>query len=189
MYDNGRRETIRGYDRFSQTLLPIVRESAASLSLLYDVDVYLITFYPVNATRRQELREALPNDVGLEFWDEAAPLFYDYQKGRLLNEGKALSNHTRGLSRQHRFVVKDKLLQYDYFIAMEDDMLIHGSQMQNYIDVTNHLYQLRITANATVGTTADSRQSLTGGFDYYGEMTAKQLERTVPGWFRVEAGE
>ena len=183
MYDTGRRETIRGYDRFSQTLIPIVRESAKSLSSLCDVDVYLITFYPVNSTRRQELRKALPDHVGLEFWDEASPLFYDYQKGKLMNAGNALSNHTRGLSRQHRFVVKDKLSHYDYFAALEDDMLIHGSQMENFIEVSNELYRLRTTANVT-----RPRHSPVE-FDFYGEMTANQLERTIPGWFRVEAGE
>jgi hypothetical protein len=193
MYDTGRRETTRGYDRFGQSLIPIISETTRSLlsessGLIRHVDVYLVAFFHVNETRRLELRRALPNQVGLEIWQDAAPLMYDYQNGKLLNgQGKSISNHTRGLSRQHRFVIKDKLLHYDYVCSLEDDMILHGSQMQNYIQITNHLYHLRRTSTTNATTRRGSALD-PNHLDFYGPMTAQMLQRTIPGWFRVEAG-
>lgn len=192
MYDSGRRETKRGFDRFGQSLIPIIAETTRSLltessDLISHVDVYLIAFFQVNETRRLELRRALPNQVGLEIWQDAAPLMYDYRDGKLLIHNKSITNHTRGLSRQHRFVVKDKLLHYSYVVAMEDDMILHGRQMQNYIQITNHLYHLRTTTNAT-RRSLGRQPAVDPNLDFYGPMTAQMLQRTIPGWFRVEAG-
>jgi hypothetical protein len=216
MYDSGRRETTKGNDRFGQSLIPIIAETAKSLLnnressdnlIINHVDVYLVAFFNVNEARRMELRRALPNQVGLEIWQDAAPLMYDYQNGKLLNVQQQkdgtkkwlpIRNHTRGLARQHRYVLKDKLLHYDYFVCLEDDMILHGTQMQNYIRITNHLYHLRTTAatNATTrqqGSSPAAVAAVAGDpashhADFYGPMTAKMLQRTIPGWFRVEAG-
>ena len=51
--------------------------------------------------------------------------FYDKKLYGQLKHGESSSIElaSHGLSRQHRYVVKDKLLEYDFFTAFEDDMV------------------------------------------------------------------
>ena len=99
------------------------------IAMGYHVDVFLISHWKVLPERLQLIRDALHPSVGLQVWDDAMPIGYEIDDTS--NRTKELSKH---LARQHRFVIKDKLLEYDFFIAMEDDMLIHGDHVQHFVD-------------------------------------------------------
>ena len=74
-YDNGKRKTIQGFDRFQETFIPVLRESVESLLWQgFQVDVVVIAHY--NMTRSFLIRENLPESVGLQIWDNASPLGY-----------------------------------------------------------------------------------------------------------------
>jgi hypothetical protein len=110
-YDNGKRKTIEGRDRFVETLIPVVSESVKSMQAFgYQVDTYLIAHYSLSPSRLNLLRESLPASVGLQVWDDACPLGYPRP-----SEGSTdyIVNITRALARQHRYVIKDKFAYYD----------------------------------------------------------------------------
>ena len=113
-YNSGERNTVRGSDRFHDTLVPIVSAGVTSMIQAgYTVDVYLICGFELRPERKQLLRQALPQSVGLQVWDDAIPFNYNTKD---LKQGKVqakLKNHSRGLARQHRFVIRDKLPYYD----------------------------------------------------------------------------
>lgn len=110
-YDNGKRKTIEGRDRFVETLIPVVSESVKSmLTFGYQVDTYLIAHYSLSQSRFNLLRQSLPESVGLQVWDDACPFGYPRP-----SEGSTdrVINITRALARQHRYVIKDKFAHYD----------------------------------------------------------------------------
>ena len=213
-FNSGQRSTQRGSDRFRETLLPVLTESVYSLveSNKFDqVDVYLICGYVFNETRRVLLEAQLPSHVGLEVWDDALPYNYNMKDIRHTKNPKAtIEPHTRGLARQHRFVLKDKLPYYDVFVNFEDDMLIHAEQVQQYLLMTNHLERLReqapddeddiIMKNVGESDEEDDKQKnkrkhpkkkkLSKHHDpatkHYGPLTKQQLKQTIPGFVRVE---
>jgi len=179
-YDNGTRETQKGRDRFHSTLVPILRESAISMMESgYKVDVHLISHFLLRPERYDELRKALPSDIGLEVWDEATPLGYVLESSTT-----KIENITRALARQHRYVIKEKLLDYDIFVNFEDDMLIKGDHVRNFVEVTNELYRLRQEAPEQLNSnyTPDAMLKV-----FHGPMTKTQLKRMIPGFIRVEA--
>ena len=177
-FDNGRRETTQGYNRFSETIVPLLRESTNSMIAIgYLVDVYFIAHYAVTDARRTELQAALPASVGLQIWGEATPIGYALEYSQTV-----VQQITRGLARQHRYVIKDKLLDYDMFVNFEDDMWIKGVQVEHFWNVTNELYRLRKDApEETATSTEQARQA------FHGELTKIQLQRMIPGFIRVEA--
>ena len=146
-FDSGRRETQKGYDRFRHTVMPVLRESVASMLItgMYTVDVYLIAHYALTPERHAQLREALPESVGCQVWEEATPIAYEWETST-----EKVRLHTRGLARQHRYVIKDKLFEYDLFLNWEDDMLIRGEHVRHFHAVTNELFRLRQTAGTTL---------------------------------------
>ena len=177
-YNTGTRATQKGSDRLQETLIPVLTEGVESmLSFGHHVDVYLVCHWTVRPERLQLIRSQLPDSVGLEFWDDAMPLGYEIDdKSKRIKE---LSTH---LARQHRFVIRDKLFHYDFFIAMEDDMLIHGEHVQHFIEMSRQLAQLRTVAPEQV--TVPKGKSAADVF--YGPLTITQLSRLVPGLMRVE---
>jgi len=179
-YDNGRRETQKGYDRFSNTMMPMLRESINSMMESgYKVDVYLICHFSLRLERYDELRRALPKDIGLEVWDDATPIGYAVEFSKT-----NVTSITRALARQHRYVIKDKLLDYAIFVSFEDDMLIKGDHIQNFVEVTNELYRLRQEAPDELDNKITAEKMLNV---FHGPMTKSQLNRMIPGLFRVEA--
>ena len=158
-------------------LIPVVKESVDSmLSHGFEVDVYIVAFYKM--TRFELIRNALPPSVNVSVWSEAAPLSY---KGDQHEKPNAKLHHnTIGLARQHRFVVKDHLFEYDFFCNWEDDMVIHGEHIENYLEMTKELYRLRESAPDGK---LDNRQ---GSKNFYGPLDKEQLKRTLPGFIRVE---
>jgi hypothetical protein len=174
-YDNGKRRTVRGFDRMQETLIPVVRESVESmLRLGFQVDVVLICHYEM--TREQLIRDALPPSVGLQVWDMASPLGYKLED----KKKNYTQDVTRALARQHRFVIKDKFQYYDMFVNFEDDMLIPGDAIDNYIEVTQELYRLRVLAPDV------PPQAQFNGDQFYGVLSKSQLKRMMPGFIRVE---
>ena len=188
-FDTGRRETVRGHDRFSNTIVPIVQEATASMSRAgYQVDVYLIAHYPLSAERIQELAAVLPATSALDVWPDATPLGYPSEHGKRQDR---VAPVTRGLARQHRYVVKDKLMDsnnnnthYSIFVCFEDDMLVRGAHVRHYANVTDQLFALEQRAGQQQQQhqrrRIDPRQ-------YHGPMTSRQLSLTIPGFMRVEA--
>jgi hypothetical protein len=178
-FDGGSRATQRGSDRLRDLLIPVIAESVGSmLSLGYHVDVVVISHYKM--ARLSSIREALPSQVGLEVWDEASPYSYPHDiKGGTTSVPTLLVLNKKALSRQHRFVIKDRLWQYDLFVNFEDDMVVHGETVQNYLRMTEQLFRIRQTA-------PESLPTRSGYFQYYGELTKDQLKRCQPGLIRVE---
>lgn len=91
--------------------------------------------------------------------------------------------HTRGLARQHRYVIKDHFLHYDVFVSFEDDMLIQGAHVSHFVELTEQLYLLRQEAPDRL----PSKGRVAAGSHYHGPLTKHQYMRLVPGFFRVEA--
>ena len=158
-FDNGQRNTLQGRDRYQESLVPVVSEAVASmLSFGYEVDLYLITHYEVRSERRELLREKLPTRVGFEVWDDATPLGYKFQPGNNNKKNgqedgqqELIQPITNALSRQHRLVIKDKLLHYDLFVSFEDDMLINGHHVQHYFAMTEEF-----ASNETCGSSVET---------------------------------
>jgi hypothetical protein len=175
-FDTGRRNTVTGYDRFSNTIVPVSRESVTSMVQAgYAVDVYLIAHYNVSVSRYEELASQLPATVGLQVWDDATPIGYASEQAKAKIR---IMSVTRGLSRQHRYVVKDKISHYDLVLCFEDDMLVRGEHVAHFANVTDALYQLRPLQSSSTKVAMDQ---------FYGPMTSRQLARIIPGFMRVEA--
>lgn len=172
-YDNGHRDTVRGFDRLQETLIPVVRESIESMTVAgFDVDLVIISHY--NMTRRYLVRQAIPGAVGLEVWDDASPLGYKLED----TKHNYTQTITRALARQHRYIIKDKLSYYDFYVNFEDDMLITGDAILNFMEVSEDLQKLRSSAPETL---SSSQQH-----DFFGVLSKIQLKRMIPGFMRVE---
>ena len=173
-YDTGGRATTRGYDRLQNTVIPVIRTGVESMiSFGYDVDVFLVCHYSMKPDRLDMVRKALPNSVGLQVWNESSPLAY-----RIEPNASKIIPYTLALARQHRFVIKDKLMEYSLFACFEDDMVIKGEHVKNYLEMTQKLYKLRDEApdDDTTG----------GGDTFHGILTKSRLQRMFPGFIRVE---
>jgi len=181
-YNNGKRQTVKGQDRLGEVLVPVLVDSVNSILSHYDsyhVDVYLILGYTLRPERRQFLRNQLPTSVGLEVWDEATPLGYP--------DGSDPTNmelNTRALARQHRFVVKDKLFEYDLFMAWEDDIRITGNHVQHFLKMSAELKRLYEQAPLTVEGVPEDMDPK--NMRFHGTMTKRQMKRLIPGFVRVE---
>jgi hypothetical protein len=179
-YNTGTRNTVRGSDRLQETLIPVVAEGVDSmLAAGFEVDVYLVCHFALQPGRYDLVRAALPESVGVSVWNDATPLGYDTSKNDLTKA--SLENRTLHLARQHRFVIKDKLLEYDMFVNFEDDMVIKGEHVQHYMDVTQELRRLEELAPDE--TTLTSKEAMAA---FHGTMTKEQLKRMIPGFMRVE---
>lgn len=177
-YDEGTRATTKGFDRLLHLLIPTVKEGVSSLHEAgYHVDVFIVSHYEM--TRPHLMREALADvefDVNVRYWDNAAPLSYPPDKRE--DPKVKLWRNTLALARQHRFVVKDHLFEYDLFLNFEDDMIVHAGMVDNHLRMTRQLYELRETAPDAV----DDHQLK----NFYGPLTKDQLKRSYPGLMRVE---
>lgn len=179
-YQNGRRFTTRGDDRLVNFMLPVVREGVESmLAKGYHVHVYLICHYTMRHHRRQLIQVALPKSVKLRIWDDATPIGY-----KLENEHNHTDLVTRGLARQHRFVIKDLLMDYDFFVNFEDDMLVKGDHVEHYLNMSQQLAALRAAAPTTRFVPKNASTPMKDIF--YGPLQKLQFDRLVPGLMRVE---
>jgi hypothetical protein len=204
-YDTGRRSTTKGYDRFQNTILPVLQESMTSIWqwLLQQqqlsnqpsatrqphLHLYFVAHY--NVTRIDLLQQLIqrvkysssvshPESlITFDVWHEATPLGYAYDNNKSPDR---ISEITRGLARQQRYIVKDLLEDYDMVVAFEDDMLVHGSALEHYWTWTQKLYQGRHGATKEANYTV--QEALTR---FHGDMTLIQWQRMIPGFMRVEA--
>jgi hypothetical protein len=71
--------------------------------------VFIVCHFIMEPDRLALIRQALPASVALDYWDDATPLGYDTGREPFVK----MENRTLHLARQHRFVVKDRLLDYD----------------------------------------------------------------------------
>jgi len=179
-YNNGKRFTVAGEDRLSELLVPVLQYCVESMLTQpgWEVDVYLVLGWSLKPERRKIIEDALPPGVGLEIWDNATPIGYDLKNAgtRRKEKDEKLSEITRALARQHRFVIKDKLDEYDFFSVWEDDMLISSDHISNFLELTEMFENLAKDAPKTSDPKA-----------YHGELSETQLKRLVPGFIRVEA--
>jgi len=143
-YDKGTRGTTHGFDRLKHVMLPPLVDSVTSMtSRGWQVDVYLILGYKVLAPhRRQLIIDALPPGVGLEVWEDAIPLHYKNSFNKDPKPDQAISNGDHALSRQHRYVLRDKLQFYDFFVGFEDDMRITADHVLEFLELSNDIHQL-----------------------------------------------
>jgi hypothetical protein len=148
------------------------------LSFGYHVDVHLVCHWTMLPNRLELIRQKLPASVGLDVWDDASPLGYNVERKN--NRTEYLIQH---LSRQHRFVIKDKFTAYDFFVAFEDDMLIKGDHVKHYLKMTKELARLRTLAPDNI----DIPNGVKAQEYFHGPLTKAHLSRLVPGLMRVEA--
>ena len=203
-YDRGTRGTTSGADRLRDLVLPILVDGVSSMvERGWDVDVYLVCgFEALAEPRRRMILDALPHGVGLEVWTDATPLYYVKRHNqKLKSPDQAVELAPHGLSRQHRYVVRDKLMEYDFFLAFEDDMRITADHVVNFLEMSVDIDRAVREAGDSPdgkarveGAALDNRsvrgESMDGatvGNDVVEDpMTAEELRRLWPGFVRVE---
>ena len=122
------------------------------------------------------------------------PLGYDTGKYKEYDGSSKIEERSISLARQHRFVVRDHLLEYDVFLNFEDDMLVTGDLVQHYVRVSKEIEQLQAAApedlpdnhNNSIGNGNNPTASKATTTTYSGPMTKGQLRRIIPGFIRVE---
>ena len=183
------KEFVQGKSRWLHTVLPVILESVKSLSEHgFRVDVFLVLGYKMDEKKVRLLEQSLPLGVGLEIWHDAQAIF------KLRPHHERVKLVPKSLARQHRFVVKDKLFEYDVFAAMEDDMLIRGNHVAYYVNQTRRLQELWQVAPELGGTTdyatngsinIDSTES-NPLHQHQRQLSRKQIARLRPAFLRVE---
>ena len=96
-----------------------------------------------------------------------------------------MESNTRALARQHRYVIKDQMHNYDAFLIFEDDMRITKDHVEHFISMSVELNRLRNMAPATLPDVPEDMSDPTKMM-FYGPMTETQMERLIPGLIRVE---
>jgi hypothetical protein len=153
-YDNNNNNDNNDILSYLQKQSPVIER--------IQVDLFMITSYSINQTELQQLRTSLPYNTGLELWQQAQPLSYsckEYdsrlvpvmrgrnckhyrsnEKGRKydspFNETRLFTGYAQ-LAREHRYVIKDKLPYYDFFVVLEDDMVYTSQHVLQYIKLNN----------------------------------------------------
>jgi len=126
------------------------------------------------------VEDAIPEDygVGLEIWDRAIPY---YGATNILKPIDDIRELRTALARQHRFVVKDKHDDYDFFSCWEDDMIITSNHIQTYIDLSNEIMKL---AKAAPGEkTNEEKNQATFASP---KIIKNEYWSMIPGFMRVE---
>lgn len=181
-YNNGERETLEGQDRLMEITIPALLDGLTTMVSYYHVDVYLVLGYELSTERQNKIQDLLPTGVGLQVWSQAIPISYEYFSAK--ERRKFLSQANRILARQHRFVVKDKLQHYDFFLAFEDDMLIKKAHIDYYLQFRNEIEILK--QDAPRSELSESSSQYDRSTKFWGNLTWEQLDRTFPGFLRVE---
>ena len=201
-YDKGTRGTEHGYDRLQNIMLPPLVDGVKSMTDRgWEVDVYLVLgFKELLPERRKLIQDALPDGVGLEVWDDAIPLHYAKTYNKRPQPGMSLSVADHALSRQHRYVLRDKLQYYDFFCAFEDDIKITADHVVNFLELSNDIYNLHRTALFSVDKQAHvaeespprpnrhqpNDKSPVGNDIVDDPLSAEFVKRLFPGLLRVE---
>lgn len=144
--------------------------------------------------------DALPEGVGLEVWEDAIPLHYSktYNKPPRPDQKIELGDHA--LSRQHRFVLRDKLPYYDFFVCFEDDMRVTAEHVVNFLELSSDIRQLHqqaLSSSDQHAHVADAspprtpRHKPNDGASFGNDVvddpiSAENVKRLFPGLLRVE---
>eukprot|EP00978_Attheya_sp_CCMP212_P012973 scaffold32351_cov60-Attheya_sp.AAC.11 len=201
-YDTGTRGTSHGADRLKDVVLPAILDAVTSMVKRgWRVDLFLILGYE-KLERKSLIQDALPSGVGVEFWEDAMPLHYKKRVNqRGPDPGQKLEVATHGLSRQHRYVIKDKLMEYDFFACFEDDMRITADHVLNFLELSADIEILGEKAEAAsdgmvhvdgeshrpANKRGKSTDSAAVGNDVVDDpISAEYLKRVIPGFIRVE---
>ena len=178
-YNTGARNTKKHQDRLNEVMLPILVDNVESMvgaPFHYQVDIFLIAGYELKPEREKLIQDRLPDGVGFQVWDDAAPVGYDSR----YSPDKMVPN-TRALARQHRYVIKDNFFDYDFFVSFEDDMRITGHHVKHFLAMSAEIDKLREMAPTALDDTPVSLHN-----KFFGQMTQQQLARVIPGFIRVE---
>lgn len=173
-----------GSDRWGSMIEPVIETSVKSMLSASDttVDLYLVLSYTLPKELEESLRSKLPESVGLEIWEEATPIYFPGKDTRKPSGRGKIRQIPKTLARQHRFVVKDKLLKYDFFVAMEDDMLVHAQQVDYHMRMSHQIEQMKHSAPDEV----EIPPGVHARNMFYGPMNKKQISKLWPGFVRVE---
>jgi len=201
-YDKGTRGTKRGYDRLKNVMLPQLVDSVSSMTERgWQVDVYLVLGFPrLEDDRRKMIKDALPQDVGLEVWEDAIPLHYPNTYNKRPKPDQSLKPGDHALSRQHRFVLRDKLPFYDFFACFEDDMRVTANHVINFLQLSSDIKNLHDQALANPDHLArvsnpspprSNRHQANDGASVGNDVVddpigAEFAKRLFPGFLRVE---
>ena len=169
-------------NRLNSTTLPLLQHSIHTMiepPYNFEVDVYLILGWKLKPCDYKRILEnynhtILPPGVGLQIWDDATPIAYDNPR-----KDSTIRPITRSLARQHRFVIKDKLMYYDLFSVFEDDMMITGRHLNYFWRMSQELKLLQ--EEAENGKALNELKEIVGG-----KLTKKQISAMVPGFIRAE---
>mmetsp|Transcript_45 Transcript_45/g.126 ORF Transcript_45/g.126 Transcript_45/m.126 type:complete len:537 (+) Transcript_45:112-1722(+) len=200
-YDSGTRGTDRGGDRLQNVVIPTLRDSIGSMKDLgWHVDLVLILGYEKLAPERLQLiYDAVAVDR-IEVWEDAVPFFYSDRNKKQDPNKKQIALAYHGLSRQHRYVIKDKLPDYDFFLAFEDDMRVTESHVLNFLELSSMIETLGYQAennlhnldqpteviNPSLPRDPPHDKAKVGNDVAAGPLTAEQWKRVIPGFLRVE---
>lgn len=185
-FNNFRKKHVQHLDkdRLKTMTVPLMKEGIETMIAVgFDVDLYLVLSYTLTPERHQMVQDALPDGVNLEVWNDATPIDYDdgYRNRPPPQKVKEIS---RALARQHRYVVKDKLHDYDLFLAFEDDMLITGEHILHHLWLSEQLEQMKEASSEFV---PRKQYGVDSSEIWFGDMARKQFPRMRPGFIRVEA--
>ena len=198
-YDTGGRGTQKGKDRLKDVVIPTLVESIQRMKN-WQVDVYLILGYEKLLPERfQLIRDALPTSIvkNIFVWEDSIPYFYSDRRRRGRGASQTVELAMHGLSRQHRFVLKDELHNYDFFMAFEDDMKVTHDHVLNFLELSTMIETLTHDADSieeeytfNQGIQRDkSHDGAKVGNDVaysVADMKKNQYQRLFPGFLRVE---
>ena len=201
-YDKGTRGTQHGYDRLQHVVLPQLIDSVSSMvNKGWKVDVYFVLGYETLANdRRQMIKDTLPNGVGLEYWEDAIPYHYANTYNKRPKDDQMLKIADHALSRQHRFVLRDKLPFYDFFACFEDDIRITAEHVIKFLQLSSDIKQLHDKAMSNPdhlvhvedeSPPRSQRHQPNDGASFGNDVvddpiSAEHVKRLFPGLIRVE---
>eukprot|EP00550_Attheya_septentrionalis_P009809 CAMPEP_0198283676 /NCGR_PEP_ID=MMETSP1449-20131203/3247_1 /TAXON_ID=420275 /ORGANISM="Attheya septentrionalis, Strain CCMP2084" /LENGTH=540 /DNA_ID=CAMNT_0043980401 /DNA_START=200 /DNA_END=1818 /DNA_ORIENTATION=+ len=175
-------------NRWEDWVLPVVQQSIQNMikdPQHYHVDLFIILGYPLDRQHKKNIQKNLPEGTGLQFWsiDEQDSVENDSE-----NQDKLLA-----LARHHRYVIKDNLEDYDFFLAMQDDIHVTATHMTQFRRLSQSFQKMAAEAASkeeAKETTAVARQldnyAHPHQMNFYGDMSSKQLDRLLPGFLRVK---
>lgn len=203
---------------------PSIDSTSTTIPQDWMVDVYLVLGYSLAKDEIEALQrqlQAIHPLIQLQVWQRAVPIAYECQSwqasledpiGRSVSQcqtldgkhgpsSQAILDYGKAqLARQHRYVVKDLLGDYDFFLAFEDDMLVKRHHVQYHMEWMQRLerwisvarqQEAAQAANSTwmqsLLQTAKKHATTTDDpWSWQQPLTAAQLEKFRPGWLRVE---
>lgn len=186
--------------------------ASALLTKPWNVDVYLILGFELSEATKREFQDLLPFGVGLQVWQNAMPMAYECERwhddenkdpvgygyegcyntttrGRkkvLFSQATVVERNT-ALARQHRYVIKDKLPYYDFFVVFEDDMVISRYHVEQHLKIQSQIQQLQLQQEVQKQNEKGKKIPKQSNLAVWEQPLQKQeLQRFRAGFIRVE---